>query len=534
MKGLVGEIYQALLKMFVKDRKRFPMGNEQQQIVDEAESILNDALTHNLKINKTKDEGEVMLMISNKDPNSIINDAMAERSDMSRQLTSDETKQQAEIIELPLKDSKKKEAALKKKLEAQNLQSKLNLEKSASKQQAKVAADKKTMQELADNNQIPVIKDGVIIDSNLEQSLKNIGKPVKEELFSFADERKRLENLIRELQTPMLRDDAIQALKILDYVESVGGDKAMYTDLKMRKYKNMPSKSSYRSNPEEAELKADKEMKKAEKEIDLLTDFDPDDRTNNAEGGIQRVQFSAGASKALLDKIKRQMQSPFGKMAIKESSGALPKGVEEGSPIGDILEGVNQIESLLGETKSLPVSRMEIADFVMNMRKDGFSNEAIRDIVENYGSTYRLKTLRERIAPQIKLADRAGAKTNAQRKFVVELEDTKDNYTPYEFRDYIEEKDYIFDLQDAIKEDLIKKGLSDDAASDISSYLRGGSENIFGDFDAMKANAYRDYDTDIDDIINGYESIVEQYVLPQKKQYKEKFNTGGLAYLQGL
>jgi len=129
----------------------------------------------------------------------------------------------------------------------------------------KAKADKKNIQELADKNQIPV----------------------KDVSFSFADERKRLEELIQKLQTPMLRNDAIDRLKILNFVEDVGGDKAMYDKLRMKKFENLPPKSAYRSDPIAAEEDAERMMSKTQREIDMLTDPDKTvGRKDNAEGGL--------------------------------------------------------------------------------------------------------------------------------------------------------------------------------------------------------------------------------------------------------
>lgn len=151
--------------------------------------------------------------------------------------------------------------------------------------------DKKVIQDLTDKGELPTIsKDGTRVYSNLKDSLKKFEQsknaPKFEEVFSFDDERNRLTKLISTLQTDMLKQDAIDALKILDYVESVGGDKAMYTDLKMRKYKNLPSKSEYRFDPEDAEQRAKSQINKVRDEVDLLTDFDEVDRTKQASGGL--------------------------------------------------------------------------------------------------------------------------------------------------------------------------------------------------------------------------------------------------------
>ena len=114
-----------------------------------------------------------------------------------------------------------------------------------------------------------------------------IGGKILKKIFSFAKERKRLKNLIEKLQTPMLRNDRIDDLKILNFVEDVGGDKAMYDKLRMKKYENLPPKSAYRSDPIEAEETAERMMSKTRKEIDMLVDPDKTvGRKDNASGGL--------------------------------------------------------------------------------------------------------------------------------------------------------------------------------------------------------------------------------------------------------
>lgn len=91
-------------------------------------------------------------------------------------------------------------------------------------------------------------------------------------------EREYLDSQLEQLKTPMLIKDRLDDLKILNKVEELGGDKAMYDDLRMRKFKGLPSKADYRANPEKAELEQSKKMKKTEKEIDQLLGTDkPDD-----------------------------------------------------------------------------------------------------------------------------------------------------------------------------------------------------------------------------------------------------------------
>ena len=98
----------------------------------------------------------------------------------------------------------------------------------------KIKKDKEGIQSLADDDAIPVRDDTNWINA----------------------ERERLTGLIKQLKTPMLRNDRIDDLKVLDYVEETGGTKADYDEMRMAKFKNLPSKAAYRRDPEAAEKMA--------------------------------------------------------------------------------------------------------------------------------------------------------------------------------------------------------------------------------------------------------------------------------------
>lgn len=159
----------------------------------------------------------------------------------------------------------------------------------------KVYKDRQSLLELAKNEQIPVKKIDDLLSGKIKKVKRSAGRgtieiddegvPYVTETFSdkmgnawIKAEKARLEGLIKVLQTPMLRNDRIDDLRVLEKVEELGGDQAMYDDLRMRKYKNLPSKSEYRFDPEAAEQKAEKTMSKTQKEIDQLLGIDePDD-----------------------------------------------------------------------------------------------------------------------------------------------------------------------------------------------------------------------------------------------------------------
>jgi len=65
--------------------------------------------------------------------------------------------------------------------------------------------------------------------------------PVRDDTSWIDTERERLTGLIKQLKTPMLRNDRMDDLRILDEVEEAGGTEADYNRLRMEKYKGLPS-----------------------------------------------------------------------------------------------------------------------------------------------------------------------------------------------------------------------------------------------------------------------------------------------------
>jgi hypothetical protein len=158
----------------------------------------------------------------------------------------------------------------------------------------KIYKDRQDLLELAKNEQIPVKQIDDLLSGKIKKVKRSAGRgmiemddagvPYVTETFSdkygtawIRAEKARLKGLIKVLQTPMLKNDRIDDLKVLEKVEELGGDKAMYDDLRMRKFKNLPSKSEYRFDPDEAERKASRQMSKTKKEVDQLLGIKDDD-----------------------------------------------------------------------------------------------------------------------------------------------------------------------------------------------------------------------------------------------------------------
>ena len=128
----ITEIYQALIKVFVRSNKRFPAGKELQNLERQAREVFDGALTYNIDQAKGKnlDDITVMEKTMNKNADQLIDDYLSNEATKGRMTSEPPTFTQvdqrklprAEIEALPLKDKEKAEAAVKKKLEAQNEQ----------------------------------------------------------------------------------------------------------------------------------------------------------------------------------------------------------------------------------------------------------------------------------------------------------------------------------------------------------------------------------------------------------------------------
>ena len=136
--GKIAEIVQALIKVFVRSNKRFPQGQELKEIQSQARQVLDGALTHNLDQAKGKnlDDIDVMEKTMDKNADQLIDDYLSNEATKGRMTSEpptftvvDQRKlPRAEIEALPLKDKEKAEAAVKKKLEAQNVQARQSRE----------------------------------------------------------------------------------------------------------------------------------------------------------------------------------------------------------------------------------------------------------------------------------------------------------------------------------------------------------------------------------------------------------------------
>ena len=136
--GTIEKIVQALIKIFVRSNKRFPQGQELKEIERQAQQVLDGALSRNLDEAKGKnlDDIDVMEKTTGKSGDQLIDDYLSNEEIKGRMTSEPPTFTQvderklprADIKALPLKDKEKAEAAVKKKLEAQNVQARQSRE----------------------------------------------------------------------------------------------------------------------------------------------------------------------------------------------------------------------------------------------------------------------------------------------------------------------------------------------------------------------------------------------------------------------
>jgi len=224
---------------------------------------------------------------------------------------------------------------------------------------ARIEKDRQGIKSLADDDAIPVRDDTSWIDT----------------------ERERLTGLIRQLKTPMLRNDRIDDLRILDEVEEAGGTEADYNRLRMEKYKGLPSKKEYKRDPEAAERAADRMFGKNKTKMVSRTLNEDQVRLLGIKEGIPQEQVEAfikGDSEVLKRGQARGVVTKDGKgnfyikdkysrkyvgapiTADEETARAMAEFMKENDP-----EGYNEIQKIVDEINQ----RIDLEDFNTKGRK---------------------------------------------------------------------------------------------------------------------------------------------------------------------
>ena len=224
---------------------------------------------------------------------------------------------------------------------------------------ARIEKDRQGIKSLADDDAIPVRDDTSWIDT----------------------ERERLTGLIKQLKTPMLRNDRMDDLRILDEVEEAGGTEVDYNRLRMEKYKGLPSKKEYKRDPEAAERAADRMFGKNKTKMISRTLNEDQVRLLGIKEGIPQEQVEAfikgdsdvlkrGQARGVVtkddkgnfyikDKYSRKyVGAPI--TADEETARKMAEFMKENDP-----EGYNEIQKIVDEINQ----RIDLEDFNTKGRK---------------------------------------------------------------------------------------------------------------------------------------------------------------------
>ena len=200
MVNIADKIFNFLRKRFVKTNGRFPTPKEADDILDDAQKAVSDAVQQNLEQYAGEaSPQEIISQTLSQDAETIYLNAERYRAEGGAPMSNEmrEAMPKAQIEAMPLKDPTLRERAMKKKLEALNEQSKVNLEKSGAKARAKVQKDKEGLESLGD--QIPVRDDTPQIGEVIDQT-KRSRMPMR--LIENFGEELDVEKLIKEGYTP--------------------------------------------------------------------------------------------------------------------------------------------------------------------------------------------------------------------------------------------------------------------------------------------------------------------------------------------
>jgi len=200
MVNIADKIFNFLRKRFVKTNGRFPTPKEADDILDDAQKAVSDAVQQNLEQYAGEaSPQEIISQTLSQDAETIYLNAERYRMEGGAPMSNEmrEAMPKAQIEAMPLKDPTLRERAMRKKLEALNEQSKVNLEKSGAKARAKVQKDKEGLESLG--NQIPVRDDTPQIGEVIDQT-KRSRMPMR--LIENFGEELDVEKLIKEGYTP--------------------------------------------------------------------------------------------------------------------------------------------------------------------------------------------------------------------------------------------------------------------------------------------------------------------------------------------
>jgi len=215
MVNIADKIFNFLRKRFVKTNGRFPTPKEADDILDDAQKAVSDAVQQNLEQYAGEaSPQEIISKTLSQDAETIYLNAERYRAEGGAPMSDEmrEAMPKASIEALPLKDPTLRERAMRKKLEALNEQSKVNLEKSGAKARAKVTKDKEGLESMMD--QIPV-RDDTPRSTMPMRLIEDFGTDLSKE------------QLIKEGYTPTQADILMRARKKLLEGEEMNPNEAL-------------------------------------------------------------------------------------------------------------------------------------------------------------------------------------------------------------------------------------------------------------------------------------------------------------------
>ena len=225
MVNIADKIFNFLRKRFVKTNGRFPTPKEADDILDDAQKAVSDAVQQNLEQYAGEaSPQEIISQTLSQDAETIYLNAERYRMEGGAPMSNEmrEAMPKAQIEAMPLKDPTLRERAMKKKLEALNEQSKVNLEKSGARARAKVQKDKEGLESMMD--QIPVRDDTPEIGEVIDQTQRS-RMPMRL-IEDFGTDLSK-EQLIKEGYTPTQADILMRARKKMLSGEEINPNEAL-------------------------------------------------------------------------------------------------------------------------------------------------------------------------------------------------------------------------------------------------------------------------------------------------------------------
>lgn len=251
-----------------------------------------------------------------------------------------------------------------------------------------------------------------------------------------------------------------------------------------------------------------------------------------ARGGVQKFKKEG----ELVDLGTGKPMTETKTQALEESLG-LPEGVEPESPMGGMMSTANRLKVLVDEIEGITpemrarMNKEELQNFIKRMEEKNFPKSIINNMFDEYGEYYSVDMLKEEVAPRLKIAVDLGAKTPGEAQFIKDLEEMKEGYRPYEFREKLTDDYIIGDIRQSIRKDLERTGKFTEEEIDDLIYPNYGKRPTTP-FEYLEKMEFQLIDEPKNFKLNKqfYENALQKYVYPAKRQYPA-FKQGGLVNL---